>query len=110
MAKLTAMPQQAIVSGFYGTIDFYVYMGIACARMWPKDRTVPYTPQEQQQWPIFATATRVWTLVDSETRESLEAMTPAASLSARDLATKLYLNGTTILTNVEDNAFSTSSR
>jgi hypothetical protein len=99
------MPQQAIVSGFYGTIDYYVYMGIPVARAWPKQRTVPFSPQEQQQWTIFAQATRVWPLLDNTTRASLVAMTPAASLSARDLATKLYLNGTTIITNVEDNAF-----
>jgi hypothetical protein len=108
MAKLSALPEEAIINGFKGSVDFYVCRTIPCARAWPRARTVPFTPQEKANWPIFAIATRIWPLLDSETRESLERMTPAASLSARDLATKLYLNGTTIITNVEDNAFSRS--
>ena len=110
MARLSALPEEAIISGYKGTIDFYVCRGIPCARAWPRKRTTPFTPQEKEQWPIFSIATRIWPLVDSETRESLEAMATAASLSARDMATKLYLNGATIITNVEDNAFSRSSR
>ncbi len=35
MARLTKMPSQAIIDGFKGVIDFYLWMGIPVARKWP---------------------------------------------------------------------------
>ena len=36
MAKLIALPHQAIIDGFKGTIDFYVWKGLSVARKWPR--------------------------------------------------------------------------
>lgn len=105
MAKLAGMPQQAIVDGFKGTIDFYLWMGIPVARSWPRRRTIPFTPQEKANWPLFATAVKVWANSPVYVQDAYRSMSSASSLSGRDLASKLYLNATTILTNLTDNAF-----
>lgn len=105
MAKLTGLPAQAIVDGFKGTIDFYVYMGIPVARSWPRPRSVPHSPREKANWPIFARAVRVWNLTTSYVQDAYSSMASASSLSGRDMATKLYLNAHKIMTNMSDNAY-----
>jgi len=37
MARLTALPSANIIHGFKGTIDFYLWRGLACARRWPRN-------------------------------------------------------------------------
>ena len=36
MARLTALPSIDIIRGFKGTIDFYLWRGLPCARKWPR--------------------------------------------------------------------------
>lgn len=96
MAKIAEMPNEIIVSGFKGILDYYVWMGIPCVRSWPSRRTLPHSPAEQAQWPIFATAITVWTQADDETRAAYEKMAQGSTLSGRDIASKLYMKGTSI--------------
>lgn len=42
MARLTALPAIDIIRGFKGTIDFYLWKGLPCARKWP------YTPPSKR--------------------------------------------------------------
>jgi len=37
MARLTALPEIDVIHGFAGVIDFYLWKGLACARMWPRN-------------------------------------------------------------------------
>jgi len=106
MAKLDAIPAEAIVSGFKGTIDFYVWRGIACARSWPRTPTMARSPAVQAQWPIFAIAITAWNHTPTYVRDRLTSQSSPTTLSARDLASKLYINSTAIYPNLTDNAFS----
>ncbi|MGB6896555.1 MAG: hypothetical protein WBF37_11540, partial [Dehalococcoidia bacterium] len=36
MARLKALPAIDIIRGFKGTIDFYLWRGLPCARKWPR--------------------------------------------------------------------------
>jgi len=36
VARLTALPSIDIIRGFKGTIDFYLWRGLPCARKWPR--------------------------------------------------------------------------
>ena len=108
MAKLASLPASAVIDSLAGTIDYYLYMGIPVARSWPRARSIPPTPQEQQQWPIFTIAINAWSQTTPYIQDAYRSMASASTLSGRDMASKLYLNGTTIMTNVLDNAFNTS--
>ena len=97
MAKLAALPELDIINGFRGTLDYYVYMGIPCCRAWPVRRSLPFTPQEQAQWPIFADATRLWNTLSPEVQAAYKAMASGSTLSGRDMMIKMYINGKSIL-------------
>lgn len=92
MAKIGAMPSLAIVSGFYGVLDYYVRDGVTIVRKWPRRRSPDYTPQEMAQWPIFAQSARIWTSLSAENQAAYNKMASASTMSGRDMASKLYLN------------------
>ena len=106
MAKLTSLPAKAIISGFYGVIDYYVRDGVAICRSWPRRRSSTYTPQEQAQWPIFAQSAQLWTKLSAEQQAFYNSMASASTLSGRDLASKLYLNAEFIYPNMGSYAYS----
>jgi hypothetical protein len=97
MAKLEALPSSAIIDQLAGTIDYYLWMGIPCARSWPRARQVPITPQERAAWPVFTDAVRIWNTLSTEVQAAYNAMAAGSTLSGRDMATKLYINAKKIL-------------
>lgn len=86
------MPQQAIISGFKGTIDFYYWNGIACARKWPRSPGHNRTPAVQAGWAAFAWAAKNWTTIDNETREAFNRMAAGTNLTGRDMFVKSYIS------------------
>lgn len=93
MAVLRQMPQQAIISGFKGTIDFYLWKGIPCARKWPHwPKRVPY-PQEKANQDRFAYAVHIWPLLSEYLREMYRQMTVGTDWTPRDIFMRCYLSG-----------------
>lgn len=93
MGKLTVMPQQAIISGFKGKVDFYVYMGIPCFRKWPKSPGKLRAPAVMATWDAFSYSANKWLLLPDEIRESYEQMAAGTGLTGRDMFTRSYLAG-----------------
>lgn len=93
VAKLTALPSQAIIDGLKGKIDFYLYMGIAVARKWPRSPGLRRATAVEAQWAAWSYASRIWNFMDDETRQSYITTAHGTNLSGRDLATKAYLSG-----------------
>ena len=93
MAKLTALPEAAIISGFKGTIDFYLHDGVPCARRWPRSPGQRRAPAVEAQWAAFRIASRAWTSLDPETRRTYEEMAVGTTYSARDVFTRSYISG-----------------
>ena len=93
MAKLTALPSMAIISGLKGTIDFYLWRGIPVARKWPRSPGHKRAPRVEAQWPAFATASRLWNLMDPDLRAAYIETAHGTTLSGRDLAQRAYLSG-----------------
>lgn len=93
MTKLTALPEQAVISGFKGVVDFYLWKGIPVARKWPRSPEGPRTAAVQAQWPAFIAAARLWMLLSPEIQSAYRTMTAGGSLSGRDIFTRAYLTG-----------------
>lgn len=93
MAILIALPAQAIIAGFKGTVDFYQYMGLACARAWPKSPGKIRSGAVQAQWPGWGYAAREWNNLSPEVQASYKAFTFNGGLDGRDLQMRAYLSG-----------------
>ena len=93
MGKLKAMPAEAIIDGFKGTIDFYFYMGVPCFRKWPKSPGRLRAPAVQAGWASFAYASREWNNLSEDVRRAYEIMAGDSGLSGRDMFARSYLSG-----------------
>lgn len=93
MAKLTALPQLAVINGFKGTIDFYLWRGIPVARRWPRSPGHRRAPAVEAQWPAFTIASQLWSHMDEQTQRAYIETASGTNLSGRDLASKAYLSG-----------------
>ncbi|GAJ06058.1 unnamed protein product [marine sediment metagenome] len=93
MAKLTALPHQAIISGFKGKIDFYLYMGIPVARKWPRSPGHRRALSVEAQWPAFTIASRLWGEMSEQLQMAYSETATGTNMSGRDLSAKAYLSG-----------------
>ncbi len=93
MAKITGMPSEAIISGFKGTLDFYIHDGQPCVRKWPASPGHRRSPAVEAQWPAFTYAAREWNNLSPAVREAYETMAEGTALAARDWFTRSYLAG-----------------
>ena len=91
MAKLTKLPEQAIIDGFKGVIDFYIHMGIPCARSWPRSPGRHRAPAVMAQWDSFTFATQEWHNISPELQQAYNRMASNSGWSGRDLMMKAYL-------------------
>ena len=103
MAKLLALPSQAIISGFRGVIDYYVHhqtcpaetgeVGTPCARLWPRSPGHRRAPAVEAQWSDFSFAASHWNDLAPEVRNAYNRMASASGLTGRDLFTRGFLGG-----------------
>lgn len=93
MARLLAMPAQAIVDGFKGVLDFYLWKGIACVRKWPyHPKRKPY-PAEKANQDRFARGARAWDPLPEHVKVQYRRMAAGTAFTPRDLFMRLYLVG-----------------
>ena len=93
MVVLTNLPEQSIIDGFKGSVDYYVHCGTVCARKWPRAPSGARAPAVEEQYSAFAYATRLWNLLSPEVQTSFIIMAKGTRLSGRDMAQKAYLSG-----------------
>lgn len=93
MGKLATMVSEAVIDGFKGTIDFYVYKGMPCFRRWPKKRGGQFTPQEMAGWTVFTQAAALWNELSPEVRLAYEEMAVTTNLTAKDMFFRGYISG-----------------
>ena len=97
MAKLNAMPSQAIVDGLAGCVDFYLWRGIPCARKWPRCTAIPRTTGEQLAAAEFAYINKQAKNVPPNIQATYIELAAASSLTWKDWLTRLYLSGSSSL-------------
>jgi len=92
VAKIGKLPGAAVISGFKGTIDYYVWKGIACVRSWPRSPGHERAPAVEAQWSAFTEASKLWNELSPEVREAYKRMAAGTHLSGRDVFTKSYIS------------------
>jgi len=93
MARLSNLPETAIINGFKKTIDFYVYRGQACARSWPRKPQMPRAASTQPMIAAFRYAVYIWGLLTPEQKEPYNSMAAGTDLTGRDYFMRAYLGG-----------------
>lgn len=93
MAKIREMIGEKVIDGFKGVIDFYYYMGIPCARKWPRSPGKRRTPAVEARWAAFTYAAREWNNLSSTVQESYKRLAKGTGLSGRDVQQRAYLIG-----------------
>lgn len=96
MAIITKLPAQNIISGFKGTLDFYVHCGIPCVRKWPRSPGHDRAPEVRKHWPAFTWAAKYWAYLSPEIKLAYNQLAVSTNMTGRDLFTKSYINGTTL--------------
>lgn len=92
MAVLKNLPSLAIINGFKGSIDFYVYNGIPVARRWPCSPGKQRAPAVEAQWPAFSFASKNWNSISPTVQDAYRATVRGTHMSGRDLFVKAYLS------------------
>lgn len=85
MAVLERLPETAIIKGFKGSVDFYLWKGIACARMWPRKAVPTKTAAEVETWNFFRAMTQSWKDLDPLFKLTFTAMVSTSSQRNFDL-------------------------
>ena len=93
MAVLRYLPEEAIISGFKGKVDFYDYLGIHVARSWPRSPGHNRSPAVRATWPAFSYASREWSNLTPEVQAAYNALAGGSGLSGRDMQVRSYLSG-----------------
>jgi len=94
VAKITKMPGMATVNGFKGVIDFYVHMGQACARKWPRSPGHDRAPAVEAKWPAFAWAASNWNSLSADIQDAYKRQAQGTNLTGRDLFVKGFITPT----------------
>lgn len=97
MAKVTALPGADIINGFKGTIDFYLWNGLAVARRWPRSPGRKRAPAVEAQWSAWTEASRLWVKLSPAVQEAYKQMAAGTHMSGRDLSVKCYLTNFSIV-------------
>jgi len=87
------MPNSTVISGFRGVVDFYVYCGRNCARMWPQSPGHRRSAAVMAQWSHFSDAVHLWNKLPEEVRQQYRFMASGTPLSGRDLFIRSYIKG-----------------
>lgn len=93
MAKLLNLPNQGIIDGFKGVVDFYMWKGIPCARMWPHWPPREPTPREKANQDLFAYAVHLYNILPLEVIQAYRRMAVGTKYTCRDLFIRSFLRG-----------------
>jgi len=93
MAKLAVLPSQDIIDGFKGAIDFYLYMGIPCCRMWPVWRSRAPHPEEKVNQDDFARINQVAISMPVEFIDAYKELAQGTPFTWKDLMVRSFMRG-----------------
>jgi len=103
MAVIARLPSEAVIAGFKGVIDYYVYYpstdpeargkGTPCARKWPRSPGHKRSEAVEAQWADFTDAVHLWNETSAEIQAEYVKLASGTPLSGRDLFIRGYMKG-----------------
>lgn len=91
MTVLKNLPELAVIRGFKGILDFYVWMGLPVVRRWPRSPGTRRTPEVEAQWSAWRYASQNWQSLSPRVQEAYRLTASGLDWSGRDLFMKSYL-------------------
>jgi len=93
MATLKAMPSKAVISMMAGTVDYYLWRGLPCARKWPRwPKRAPY-PTEKANQDAFAHAMALTKTLPEFIIDQYKRMVAGTPYRWQDLFVRSYMSG-----------------
>lgn len=93
MAKPDKMPQQAIIDGMKGLIDYYYWKGVAVARRWPRYFARTPSPQEAVNQADFAYINKLYSTLPAIVLQGLIDHAKGTTQVPKDYLVRAYLKG-----------------
>ena len=93
MAILAKLPSEAIISGFKGVIDYYLWMGIPCARKWPNKPQGARSPAVVAAQIPFTDAVAAYQLTSQSVRDAYKLASSGTGYSGYELFIQGYIKG-----------------
>jgi len=94
MAKVTVLPDQAIIDKLAGVLDYYTYMGIPCVRKWPVLHVTDRTEAVKAMWPFFRYINQLAGTLPPYVVQQWQAMIEGSTLTWKDMLNRAYLGHT----------------
>ena len=85
MARLTALPEIDVIHGFKGVIDFYLWRGLACARMWPRNPKSYHSAATIAAAATFGAISRAFALLANSALSAFKEDAADQTRTARDI-------------------------
>ena len=96
MAVLTQLPGLNIINGMRGKIDYYMWCGIPCARLWPRSPGHNRAPAVKARWPAFTWAASNWNELSLEVKQAYNQLAVSTKMTGRDIFMKSFIKGDTL--------------
>ena len=93
VALITAMTSEDIISGYKGTLDFYVHRGLNCVRKWPQSPGHNRSPAVMTGWTAFSYAAAEWKHLSPAVQQAYNQYSTNSGLTGRDLFMRAYIRG-----------------
>lgn len=93
MAKLKVLPHQDIIDGFKGKVDFYLWMGIPVARMWPVWRKRAPYPSELANQQDFTRINQAAITMPLEFITAYTELAQGTPFTWKDLMVRSFMRG-----------------
>ncbi len=93
MAKISGLPNRDVIDMLAGTIDYYAYLGIPCARKWPV-KHFPPTSAEKEHWGPFRYVNQVAKELPPKVVHQWTPMIEDTYLTWKDMLNRAYLGHT----------------
>jgi len=93
VTRITELPQEHIISMLKGTIDYYVWCGIPCARRWPRKPKLPRAESTQPAINRFAYAHAIYPFVQPSVIKSYDFISSDTDLTRRDYFIRAFCSG-----------------
>jgi len=93
MATIAALPEQSIIDGYKGIIDFYVCRGQPCVRRWPRYFTREPHPLEAFGQQQFGYINHLAPTLPEFIKDQYRRLAQGTKFTWKDLLVQAYMKG-----------------